>query len=461
MKKQTAINTGFLLSLVFLGMIVFLSHSLFDEFTIKDKEEYYVYNLVVQLDDLLRSLKDESDAQRVCLASGSAGDLIAYREAVSKVDLRVDQLQQLTRQRELYRRRLAAVALLVDRRHKILAGGLERGVRDPASKELIRQIRDDAHDLKKAALNNLMQSSSLQERSLHRIKLLMMAKTVIVALLFSSIFLLLRKDIAKRARKQEVLTAHRDRLDELVSLRTEELQRANEQLRSEMEVRKAAERSLHNLNNHMEQIREEERLAISRDIHDEIGQSLTALKLDLAWLEHKFLPGDAEFGARLGTMRSFLDRLIAKAQNIISELRPPLLDSLGLREAIEWQVREFRRRNGIICDLTIDGNFKAVQQKLATAVVRILMEALTNVSRHAGATAVRVVLRREGGDMVLEVSDDGRGLSTDNISAPTSFGLMGMRERALLCDGELTLSGRPEKGTMVLLRVPLLEPEAA
>jgi signal transduction histidine kinase len=460
MKKQTAINTGFMLSLIFLGMIVFLSHSLFDEFTIKDKEEYYVYTLVVQLDDLLRSLKDESDAQRLCLSSRSAGDLIAYREAVSKVDTKINQLDELTRQRGQYRSRVRTVALLVDKRHKILAGGLDKGVRDPASKEVIRQIRDDVHDLKKDALNNLMQSSSLQERSLHRIKLLMMAKTVIVAILFSSIFLLLRRDIAKRARKQEVLTAHRDRLDELVSLRTEELLRANEQLKSEMEVRKEAERSLHNLNKHMEQIREEERLAISRDIHDEIGQSLTALKLDLAWLEHKFLPGNAEFGGRLSSMRSFLDRLITKAQNIISELRPPLLDSLGLREAIEWQVREFRRRNGIICDLTIDGNFKAVEQKIATAVVRILMEALTNVSRHAGATSVRVVLRRERGDIVLEVCDDGRGLTTDNISAPTSFGLMGMRERALLCDGELSFSGRPDKGTMVLLRVPLPQPEA-
>jgi two-component system, NarL family, sensor histidine kinase UhpB len=227
-------------------------------------------------------------------------------------------------------------------------------------------------------------------------------------------------------------------------------------------ARKRSEESLGKLHEkmgilsaHLETVREQERLVISREIHDEIGQTLTALKLDLAWINHRIPADRTELSERLAEMRTGLDFLITKAQHLTSELRPPLLDNLGLSAAIEWQVREFRRRSGIDCRFVPQECLEPIDGQIATAFMRVLQEALTNILRHAQATLVRVCLSSSETLLELEVSDNGIGISAEQIGSTVAFGIMGMQERARLCHGELEIDGRAGAGTTVCLSVPL------
>lgn len=455
MNKNLTINSGFLLSLVFLAAIVFLSHSFFDHYTKQDKEENSVFSLIVTLDELIKSLRDERTAQRDYINTDDKRYLEAYRSAVQSVDRELGTLQVMTHHSSRYQDKLAGIMILIQKRQKALDEGIENGLRNTNARGMISEILERVSDMKKQAIRDLQESSASQQQNLKIIWYMLVINGILVVILFSTIFLLLRRDIAHRMKEDLELRRHRDQLDELVTHRTEELLTANQLLQAEMHVRKQADASLHKLTQHMEIVREEERVAISRDIHDEIGQSLTALKLDLAWMEHKFLPGNSEFIGRLNMMRSSLDRLIGKAQNIIAGLRPPLLDSLGFVEAIDWQVREFKRRNGIACQLNLDKTINGLDEKASTALIRIAMEALTNISRHAQATMVNVSLVKREETLVLEISDNGRGMSSEAINTPTSYGLLGMRERAHLCHGALAIKETPGGGTTVSLTIPM------
>ncbi len=220
----------------------------------------------------------------------------------------------------------------------------------------------------------------------------------------------------------------------------EKLQRSHDQLRA--------------LTGHLQFVREEERTRIAREVHDELGQSLTGLRLDLAWLSGKFR-GAREPKKKIKTMADQIDATIQAIRRIATELRPGVLDSLGLAAAIEWQAAEFQERTGIQCDLTIDVAETMWDREFTTGCFRIFQETLTNISRHAGATHVTVHLAREGTEMLLTVRDDGRGITEKEIVHAGSIGLIGMKERAAQVGGELTFSGRPGAGTTVTLRVPL------
>lgn len=454
MKNQRTIIAGFLLSLIFLAVTVYLSHSFFEKYTIKDKEESYVFTVIVKIDDLHRSLRDENAAQRQYLSSNNPSDLDRYADASKKVNLELAELYALTANNQVYQQRLAVIAPLIHARQKALDEGIETGVRSESLRTLIREILDRVFEMRSHALEEMRNYSAVLQKHLIRIRLMLMINSMFVAVLFSMVFWLMKRDIAHRSSEEAELKLHRDRLDELVLCRTEELVTANQRLQTEMEVRKQAEKLLRNLNDHMEVIREEERTVISRDIHDEIGQSLTALKLDIALMEHTFLPGNSKFIERLNGMKSSLDRLIGKVQNIMSELRPPLLDSLGLNEAIDWQICEFKRRTAMDCRLKLDPKVCALDKKSATVIMRILMEALTNITRHAHATIVSIFLGVRGENIELEISDNGCGITSDELASPSSYGLMGMQERARLCNGILTVTGAPGQGTTVCLHLP-------
>jgi two-component system, NarL family, sensor histidine kinase UhpB len=218
---------------------------------------------------------------------------------------------------------------------------------------------------------------------------------------------------------------------------------------------KSLHEKMSDLSAHLETVREQECLAISREIHDEIGQTLTALKLDLSWVNHRVDPFNCELAERLAEMRANLDYLIAKAQQITAELRPPLLDNLGLAAAVEWQVREFKRRSGLDCHCITPESIESIDGKTATAVMRILLEALTNTLRHAHATQVRVCLSCSAEALELEVFDNGSGITVEQSSSASAYGIMGMQERARLCHGDFEIVGTPGKGTSVWLSIPL------
>jgi PAS domain S-box-containing protein len=227
-----------------------------------------------------------------------------------------------------------------------------------------------------------------------------------------------------------------------------------------------SQRQLSDLSAHVEWAREEERRTMSREIHDELGQALTALKMDLALLSSRIREGGAlatadALGERLKGMSGLTEDTIERVRRLARELRPGVLDDLGLEAAIEWQAQDFESRTGIGCRVHSRVGDLKLPRPLATAFFRTFQESLTNVARHAQASRVGVFLSLEGSRLTLEVSDDGRGISEETVAAGKSLGLLGMRERARRLGGQFAISGAPGRGTTVTLSVPLPEEESA
>jgi sigma-B regulation protein RsbU (phosphoserine phosphatase) len=231
----------------------------------------------------------------------------------------------------------------------------------------------------------------------------------------------------------------------------------SERKRVEAELRRSRE-DLRNLSAHIESAREQERSRIAREVHDELGVTLSKLKLDIAWLEkrlsdHRLLINKTE------TMSALIDDTIGSVQRIASELRPGVLDHLGLPAAIKWQAGEFRDRAGIQCVFSMLPEDVELDQNLSIAIFRIFQETFSNVVRHAEATKVEIDLLETDGILTLEVRDNGKGISDEQISNPASFGLMGIRERVGFLGGRLKIRGIPGEGTTVTVNMPLLGPE--
>jgi signal transduction histidine kinase len=203
--------------------------------------------------------------------------------------------------------------------------------------------------------------------------------------------------------------------------------------------------------------REEERARIAREIHDVLGQALTALKMDVAWLGRRLPGGASEARDKLTSMETFIDQTVIGVRELATDLRPAILDELGLAAAIDWQAQEFERRTGIRCVFRAAIGEDAVDPLVATALFRILQESLTNVARHSKARSVNLMLERRGGSLVLEVQDDGVGIAPADAASMRAIGLAGMRERAHLIGGKFSITGAAGAGTTVLVRVAARE----
>jgi PAS domain S-box-containing protein len=230
---------------------------------------------------------------------------------------------------------------------------------------------------------------------------------------------------------------------------------------TEIEDRKQAEDALRRsfdelraLTARLQSAREEERTRVAREIHDELGQALTAIKIDLAALIRELPGGTGPQIQRSRSILKLLDEAIQSVRRIATELRPGILDDMGLVAAVEWAAEDFQARTGTKCDVSLPGVDMTLNRERATALFRILQETLTNVARHANATRVDVRLSQANGDLILQVHDNGQGIGIEQLSTGRSLGILGMRERALLLGGELTVSGQPGKGTTVRVRIP-------
>ena len=207
------------------------------------------------------------------------------------------------------------------------------------------------------------------------------------------------------------------------------------------------------------QAREDEKTRIARELHDELGQQLTALKMDLAWARERVPAGGGDLADKLARMDATLDTTVSATRRISADLRPLMLDDLGLAEAAEWLVEDFERRSGIVCALALEDSetVSGLDPATATALYRILQESLTNVARHAQAGHVSVELAIEGSEVLLAVEDDGRGISSEDRRKPRSFGLKGLRERAHYLGGTVEVLSSSGGGTRVAVRVPALK----
>ena len=217
---------------------------------------------------------------------------------------------------------------------------------------------------------------------------------------------------------------------------------------------------LRQLAGYLQTIREEERTAMAREIHDELGQSLTAMKMDLVWLNQRLRETSAPLQERIATTIGLANDTINTVRKLATQLRPGILDDLGLTAALEWQAQDFQARTGIACEFVCQTKIDEVEPEHATAIFRICQEALTNVARHANATHVSIKLQTIQKHLVLEVRDNGRGMTDGELANLRSLGLMGMRERAFLLGGEFQLTSNSTQGITATARIPLSQAKA-
>jgi signal transduction histidine kinase len=249
------------------------------------------------------------------------------------------------------------------------------------------------------------------------------------------------------------------------------VQDVTERRRVEEELR-TSHLQLRALYKRLQMIREEEKIRIAREIHDEMGGGLTGLKMDLSWLLRKIGGADLDkervaLMDKIHTSNVLIDQMIQVVRRISTDLRPFVLDDLGLIAALEWQLSEFTNRTEIPHEFTTTFEYVNMEEDIALAVFRLFQEALTNVARHSRATKVIVVLR-EGerslfGDegLILEIRDNGRGITEEEILNPESLGLLGMKERVLAFGGEISICGKPDGGTTLILQITRKQGEAS
>ena len=247
---------------------------------------------------------------------------------------------------------------------------------------------------------------------------------------------------------------------DITERKTAEEQLAQERLLKEIQLRRerALEQSreeLRNLSEHLQRVRERERTRIAREVHDELGQFLTALKIDLACLGQGLGGRGDDLSEQVEGMTRKIDGAIQTVRKICSELRPSILEDFGLPATIEWNLEDFQKRTGIRCTAKIDPSIPEVEKRLALVVFRIFQEAITNVLRHAEATAVRVTLRRDRENLTLKVSDNGKGISKKSLSSPGSLGIIGIRERVRFWNGGLQFKSVRNRGTTMIVSIPL------
>lgn len=252
--------------------------------------------------------------------------------------------------------------------------------------------------------------------------------------------------VGERSRATEELRKEHDELEVLVEQRTAELHQTN--------------RALRDLAAHLQSVREEEQIRIAREIHDELGQVLTGLKLDLTWLAGRLEGDQSPLVDKVKSMSLLIDNTVQSVRKIASGLRPEVLDEGGFTAAIAWQAQEFQLRSGIRCLVDLQTGVPELDGTRSTAMFRIFQELLTNVARHAHATRVEVTVRGNGACLELEVRDNGRGITEEEIYDVGSLGLLGIRERLLPFGGTFEIAGTAGEGTRVRVSIPLVRERA-
>jgi signal transduction histidine kinase len=265
----------------------------------------------------------------------------------------------------------------------------------------------------------------------------------------------------KLKQREEALAVYRDHLEDEVAARTEALLESNVRLNQEVSERIRKERQLEETTGQLralavqqESVREEERRRIALEVHDKLGQELTALKLGLRSLS-KHIPDDEGMKERIDQMSGSVDETIRTVRRISSELRPALLDDLGLAAALEWQLKAFGEQAMVETSLAASLDESYLNPATRVGLFRISQEALTNIARHSGASRVEVELSEQDGELLLAIRDNGRGAKSNELSNPSSMGILGMKERAYAFGGRVEITGEDGQGTSVMVKMPI------
>jgi signal transduction histidine kinase len=261
---------------------------------------------------------------------------------------------------------------------------------------------------------------------------------------------------------EDELSKHRNLLETLVESRTLVLRSTNNRLKIEIEEHERTQQNLINskekfrkLSNQIQAIREEEKSRIAREVHDQLGQALTALKIDTIQMEKKIPTDLPDLRSQAKSMTKVVDDTIKNVQQIAMELRPPVLDAFGICEAIAWQAGEYKAKLGLHFDLNCLQEHIDLEKGLQTALFRIFQESVTNIVRHAKATEIQVSMNYDNGKLIFEIVDNGIGIKKEAIDSSESLGLVGMKERVHSWSGEVDFEGSTGKGTKVTITIPL------
>ena len=233
-----------------------------------------------------------------------------------------------------------------------------------------------------------------------------------------------------------------------------------ERKQNEEKLRRSS-KLLRELSTHLQSVREEERSLIAREIHDELGQVLTALKIQISLISNKLTDEQSTLKQKIASLMGMIDASVESVQKISSQLRPGILDELGLIAAIEWQIDEFKKLTNVNCSVILPSNELQLDTNKSTAVFRIFQEALTNIARHSEADKVSISLTTDQSNLNLEIKDNGKGITQDQIKDFRSLGLHGMQERAMVFGGRVYVEGFPGKGTTVKVEIPITQAEDA
>jgi len=261
-------------------------------------------------------------------------------------------------------------------------------------------------------------------------------------------------DVTERKRAEEALKLAKEELSRYSKDLERQVQSRTREIHSNITALKKAQDQLRRLSAGIMAGQEKERSAIARELHDELGQVLTALRMDSVWLQERLKESDAEASQRALTMCQLIDKNIEDVRGMAFRLRPGVLDDLGLVDALDWYTTDFERRTEITCVFEYD-TVPPLSETVATAAYRITQEAITNVARHASASRVDVVLKSRNSTLTLAIADDGRGFNPPELSDSAGLGVAGMRERASLVGGTLEVYSEPNQGCRVLFEVPI------
>lgn len=397
--------------------------------------------------ETLALIVDAETGQRGYLLTGREEYLAPYNAAVPKIDGALNRLRELlvqngtAAQRDalgrlngLVGKKLAELEAAIALYQKGGAQGAQALLDTGIGRRAMDEIRAEVDIMAASHRRQLDEASARWSQDISFARLGMQVMTAFTVALLLVVWFLARRDAQQREVRRRMAVEDKRRLESEVEDRTAELSE---------------------LSSYLQKVREDEKSKLARDIHDELGGILVSAKMDVAWVEERMKAKDSEIAAKLERALQALDDGVQIKRRIIEELRPTLLDNLGLSAALDWQVHEICDRAGLACTVATPSDDSTIQPQVSIALYRILQEALTNIVKYAQAANVNVDLGITSDTVTLLIEDDGIGIPEDAQNNLLSHGIAGMRQRVRALHGEFAIARRPEGGTIIEVNVPL------
>ena len=448
---KSVLPTRIVLPLV-LGIVASLSIAVYAELgyrrlELANRQMAVALEMQSTLHEALALVADAETGQRGYLLTGKDEYLAPYNAAVPKLDGAFNRLRELLVQNGTAAQRdaLGRLNTLVGKKLSELEAAIALYKKDGTQaaqalldtgigKRAMDDIRAELDGMTAAQRRQLDEATSRWATDIAFARLGMQLMTAFTVALLLVVWLLARRDAQQREARRRSAVEEKRRLEAEVEERTAELSE---------------------LSSYLQKVREDEKSKLARDIHDELGGILVSAKMDVAWVEERMKKKDSESSAKLERALQALDDGVQIKRRIIEELRPTLLDNLGLAAALDWQVHEICDRAGIACTVATPSDDSVIAPQVSIALYRILQEALTNIVKYAKAKKVNVDLGVTSDDVTLLIEDDGVGIPEDAQNNLLSHGIAGMRQRVRALHGEFAIARRPEGGTMIEVNIPL------